>query len=273
MQSDQLDFNLVSKPIAKKTLLVEGEDNKDGAKLGLDRKVIEAFLGHINPTWQSTIQVESSKSSEKILRRLRADATLWGLIDRDARTPQEIIDLQTELPNLLVLPRWTVENYFIVPDELVQMLPSSITTAISLGDIDIAKNDWIQHGALWQVLYENGAFHFCRGHESGYPMALLAEPILNKAQVQSQLDLWYQRLLPSDILSRYERRLNEFTLHSDLAYTHHIHGKNFFRQIVVSRVLNKGKDKKSVDSWLIDIVDNGITTCPPDIAPILQRLF
>jgi hypothetical protein len=255
---------------AKNVLFVEGET---------DKKIIAAFLdahqkkGDKPLDWRTHIDVKATNGSKQVLQNLRDSqfaSRAYGLIDRDGRTDSEIAELQAELSRLLVLPRWTIENYFIDPDELEQMLPEALRGKTTLSVIQNSVLDWVRHGALWRLLYERGAFEFCRGHEDGFPMALFNQMPLDEARIRQRLMKWQENLDAETVMASHEERFQAFQRESAAHYTRHIHGKRFFNDVVL-RVLNTLKQKNE-KTWLDDLI-SGITTCPPDLVPVLQRLF
>jgi hypothetical protein len=252
-----------------KGLAVEGED---------DKKVIEAFLdggektGHWS-NWRNQLRVEGVGNSSKVLNELKAgDNRIWGLIDRDWRTDAEVLAMQTDYSQLLVLPRVTIENYCINPDELALMLPPAKRIPTLKTDIEVYKDEWLQHGALWQTLWERGAFQFCGGHVDGYPMALLHSPVINETDIKSQYQSWHSKLEITDLLTAYRMKALDFRSNSAQNYSRHIHGKFFFNQIIVAKVLNrKGVKPQTGNKWFSDLFSN-VSDCTADLIPILQRI-
>ena len=115
----KIDWSVLG--LTKKGLAVEGKD---------DKLMLESFLdageGHYWSGWRAQIRVEVAGSSPKVIQELEAgDARIWGMIDRDWRTDDELAELRSDYPQLLVLPRVTVENYCIDPTEIARMLPPS----------------------------------------------------------------------------------------------------------------------------------------------------
>jgi hypothetical protein len=252
---------------SKKGLAVEGK---------VDKIVIEAFLdagekGGYWTDWRAQVRVEAAGSSQAVLQELTpVDNRIWGLIDRDWRTDTEVGDLQKRFHQLLILPRVTIENYCIDPDELSQMLPPARSMATLKADIESYKDDWIQNGALWQVMHDRGADNFCRGHLDGYPQALLHRPVTVDADIETQLQSWHVQLNPADIMSAYRTKIADFRSNTSSHYTRYIHGKNFFRQIVVGAILNPSLGPKTAEMWLDDLFSN-VPMCPADIVPVLTQ--
>jgi hypothetical protein len=239
-----------------------------------DKLVIEAFLsigeqeGYWE-NWRNRVVVEISEGSKNVVKKI-ADRNSWGLIDRDEKAIQEVKELQTKHANLLILPRWTIENYFIQPQELSSIQLPPYKTRHNFAQIEKYVADGIQHGALWHVLYERDAFQFCRGHEDGYPMAILGNIIFEEKIIHERFAHWQNHLNPKDVVSLYQKKLREFEQEKSDHYTKHIHGKLFFSQVIVQKILNP-IEQQSDDVWL-NLLIEGITTCPADLVPILRRV-
>lgn len=253
---------------SKKGLAVEGKS---------DKLAIEAFLdageaeGHWS-NWRGQLIVEQTNG--KVTGELdSSNSQVWGLIDRDRRTDDEVSDLQARYHQLLVLPRFTIENYCIDPIEILEMLPATQRARVPnlKDDIENHLEDWVKNGALWKVLSEQGAHDFCRGRERGYPMALLYIPVTVEADIEAQLSDWHQQLEPKQILGAYNNRVKDYLANTSDHYTLHIHRKNFFHQVVVQHALNPGIRSRSQDDWFADLFSS-VTTCPADIVPVLKRV-
>ena len=116
----------------KRGLAVEGINH--------DSKIIEAFLSagerkgnQYCQNWRSKIVIKGAGSSTNVTNELKIHnndpdskhyGMIWGLIDRDWNSPNEIKQLKKDYPQLLILPRVMIENYLIDPDELIPLLPS-----------------------------------------------------------------------------------------------------------------------------------------------------
>jgi len=246
-------------------LAVEGET---------DKKVIEQFLNSVSEwqNWQSLVSIEICGSRKNVLNQLKnQDTRIWGLIDQDEKSNNDIQSLKEDNPHLLILPRWTIENYFIEPDELSAMLPPVYKNKIQLNEIKSYVLDGIKHGTLWHVLHSRDAFQFCRGHEDGYPMAILGNISFDENKISDRLAKWQNSLNAKDILAHYQQKLSEFEQTPAENYTRHIHGKYFFSQIIVEKILNKIV-QKSKDAWLNLLID-GIHQCPQDIKDVLAIMM
>lgn len=247
-----------------------------------DKTIVEAFLDAGErikrwSDWRSKMMVEVAGKTDAVIRALKQEnitVAIWGLIDRDWRTEQEIAQLQADYPRLLILPRVTIENYCTDPADVEMMLPParrSVEEMEHLRQIIEAERDgWTQQGALSQALYEGGAYEFCRGPE-GYPKALLDTPAMPEADVRRILDQFRAQLDPGQILSAYRTRLTEFRTNGVRVYRQCINGKMFFDQVVVSKALNVVYEQRDRGKWLSDLFANA-PDCPDDLALLLSPL-
>jgi hypothetical protein len=252
-------------------LAVEGKTDKD---------IVEAFLDAGQPAhwddWTNKLRVEIVGNSTKVIEELQLqNRSVWGLIDQDAHTDSELTGLKQQYPQLTILPRWTIENYFINPDDMTNFLPAAQKTPKLLTQIAsiIEQNrpNWIYHGALWKVMYENGAMHFCGRNR--YPMPLFYAPITSESQIHQQLHQWYKQLDPSGIIGNYRSRLKDFQQYPENDYNVHIHGKRFFHAVVASQALQTAfGQQREADEWLRELYENA-TICPQDLVPLFQQIL
>jgi hypothetical protein len=249
-----------------------------------DAIILETFLdaGEKSAYWsdwrRQLVLTPPDKPQGKrgVLSELRENITnpeieVWGLIDRDDNSPQEIIQLEQEYLQLLVLPRWTIENYVIAPDEISRLFPQTekITQLTEL--INTAIPEALRNGALWLVLSESGAHRFCRGSENGYPMAILSQIWMSDTDIETQLQAWYQKLEPAPILTELQIRLKTIEQDTSRYFIQYIHGKKFFNQVIIS-ALNKIFRQQSADFWLKQLTSD-ISHCPPDLIPLFKRVL
>ncbi|MDX2077814.1 MAG: hypothetical protein SFZ02_15410 [bacterium] len=254
-----IDWNLGNIP---RGLAVEGDK---------DKIIIEAFLdaGERNwSNWRSQVKIMPAGSKTKVIDELQPDKSeIWGLIDKDSSSQKEIDELQAKHQNLLILPRWTIENYFIDPSDLVSLLPQNLSLANITKTIDESKAEWLKRGALWHVFEERGLF----GEHYPNPRGLFKTPMPNKDEIRHQLEAWNRQLNPDSVLSDYDEKLQEFYNNPDKNYRLHIHGKKFFQEVIV-QALNYGeKAPQDTITWIKQLLKR-LTDCPADIVPILRRV-
>jgi hypothetical protein len=275
----------------------------DRAKLGrlhglavegiTDKKILESFLsagenaGYWS-NWRAKVSVESVGNVTTVLKEVdpanNAGKEVWGLIDRDWRTDTEVNDLENKFPQLLILPRIMIDNYLIDPTEFIALLPPNLAARLDQTkvqtNVDKHLNNWLKHGAISSVLHENGALQFCRPDGNAFPSALIDRLETDRTKIVRQLETWYDRLDPHKLIAKYDTRLADFNeaAHQD-KLQRCIHGKKFFNEVIVQRVLKKlprtPDELRDRDGW-IDVLTTEAkrsTLCPPDLVPIFQRVI
>lgn len=179
--------------IGQRGLAVEGND---------DKQVIESFLdageraGHWSD-WRSHLKVEVAITQKRGTKAVLDDVIEWpgrvfGLIDRDWRSEVELDKLRADHANLLILPRIMIENYLIDPTELQSLLAyNQHITDEQFADLTAriiaSLDDWVQHGALWQVMYRHGADDFCHPTR-GFHGVFRNRPLTNTQMIKQQLN-------------------------------------------------------------------------------------
>ena len=168
-----------------------------------------------------------------------------------------------------------IENFFINPDEWSNMLrayhPSADITLLRT-KTETALAEWIKHSALSQVLYENGAYEFCRGG-TGYPRRLIDTLVTDEQEITGALESWRKHLDPLTVLSNHRVKVAKFQSYPQKKqYQLCIDGKSFFRQVIVEEIFNKHLPQAGASTWLKDL-SSQITDVPPDLLPVLSQLF
>jgi hypothetical protein len=259
-----------------------------------DQEIIEAFLNAADgkedrwSNWRTQVMIQPAGSWANVIQAVKEPhnvpkyaGEIWGLIDRDWRSPDEVKKLKADHPRLFVLPRIMIENYLINPDEITSLLLINQKTgkqnALKV-QIEGELERWLQHGALWQILDEHGANKFCQDKEGnpGYPGALRREP-LNDDEITRILQDFRNQLDPTKILSAHRAKLSEFQSRSNKEkYRQCIYGKMFFNQVVVKALSDiitlNPKEKKDRGSWISRLIDSP-NDCPTDLIPLLQKLL
>jgi hypothetical protein len=254
-------------------LAVEGKD---------DVIALTAFLngGEADDRWQnwaSRLAIVSCEGAQNVLEQInRTDFEIWGILDRDWRSPAQIEALQAEYPRLIFLPRLMIENYVIDPNELFPLLPEvqreKLNETAAQTAIEAAMNAWLRHGTASFALQESNAKEFC-GRLEGFPTRLLDpsdETVL--PDLSSMLEAWYMQLAPEPITPVYKRILHDFgALSRTDHYRQCISGKEFFKQVVVQDVLNSLGQKTAAKWW--EALFSNPAPCPDDLVPIFQQLL
>lgn len=102
-------------------------------------------------------------------------------------------------------------------------------------------------------------------------MAILHVPVTDKAEIVAHFQRWHAQLDPDVVMPAYQRMLAGFGADAAQHYARHIHGKYFFSQIIVQKVLNPALGQQTADRWFDDLFSN-VTHCPADIELILRKV-
>lgn len=227
----------------KPVLLVEGN---------IDTRILADFLTQLSPGWEVQFVMLSAGSKSRVIEGVRDHDPDWaGVVDTDEWSPAEVQLALTSVPRVRALPRFCLENYFCLPQEIWQAIPPAQRNRIDetqfAQPILAQLPAWVAHGAMWRVI-RGRREHLL--HRSGFPAELDRAPVTDLSQIRSILTAWYEQLDPDRIISEYQQELTEAEkLASDDQLKTYIHGKKFFRQVVVP-TLNQFFDQTRTDIWL-----------------------
>ncbi|WP_295432085.1 DUF4435 domain-containing protein [uncultured Thiodictyon sp.] len=251
----------------KRVFLVEGSDDVTAWQILLNRFV---------PDWETHWAIAQAGSKSQLLRLLDLEPHWLGLVDRD-EWDQTVIEANTrKRSNLLVLPRFCLENYLIDPGELWPAIPVVQQETITGGQATLetvlhAQLDrYIRHGALWMVVTP-----LWTGLRAlGFKEALASEDSLETAQdddeVRRILRDWDELLDPERIFADFETQLAR-TRAAPVSqqYAQWVHGKYFWQQ-VVSPAMTKLFGQMSEARRRIEILRQ--IPKPADLQPVFDRL-
>ncbi len=134
---------------SKNVVLVERPD---------DKIVYELFFAKRDPAWESRFAVTEAGGKKSVLEILEEEPEWFGIVDRDEWSHDILIQMQDKHPNLWITPRFCLENYLIVPEELWSAFPLKQQSKIPEGISGFSKyllNDlhrWVAHGVLWSEI-------------------------------------------------------------------------------------------------------------------------
>jgi hypothetical protein len=235
----------------KKVLLVEGED---------DVSAYEALFNNKDFEWEDKWLITHANGKQKVIDILKAsNEPAWlGLIDRDEWSEERITRETNALSNLLVLPRYCLENYLVCPDELWEALPRNQQATIGelsklQEEILKKKNKWIRHGVLWSII--NPLWEGMR--ELGFKDTLLdLDNAQDNDKIKDTLNNWHDFLEPEDIFNNFEECLR-CVMEKDEAeqLKRWVHGKRFYREHV-TQVLNQFFEQKDANTRKNDLLHN-----------------
>ncbi len=204
----------------KKVLFVEGTGDVSFLTLMLDKPPLREE--NILADWV----IAPAGGKDAVLRLLKEQPTLHGMVDRDAWDEKECAKKQQEYKTLHILPRFCIENFLICPDELAGAIPAFRELApIITREVPNA----VRHACLWraaQPLYEELL-------QAGFNRALLHYPPPDEPEMKRLLGDWQQLLGPENVRVRMDEALRQM----DGASPHDLlarftHGKVFWRGCV-----------------------------------------
>ena len=248
----------------KRALIVEGTD---------DINAFESFLTKVHPDWARHWVVALAGKKTEVLAIVKKEAKWIGVVDRDEWSQQKIDDIQGEINNLWVLPRYCIENYLIVPEELWLALPVKQQAKIT-GGVEalnqIIKADllrWRCHGVLWAVI--NPLWEGLR--IIGFKEALLDPDIAtNDEEIKQKLVEWHSFLEPEQIWQQYQQALTAVAGQSENEqFKYCFHGKLFYER-VVNPLLNDLLGQKSANHRQQAIFST--LPVPDDLTPLWQKM-
>ncbi|MDM8525179.1 hypothetical protein QUF80_17550 [Desulfococcaceae bacterium HSG8] len=228
----------------KPVLLVEGNT---------DIRILSYFLEQVSPGWQTGKAILCAGKKSQVIDAVSNYHPEWvGIVDKDEWSPDMINDKLRNLSRVKTLPRFCLENYFCVPEEIWPALtPASRQSPNDefgqfqqpvLNDLP----DWVAHGAMWRVIRKRRKVLL---RESGFPAKLDREPVTDIAEIREILRDWHEQLDPDRIIREYRLELTETEeLSANEQLKFYIHGKKFFKSVIV-RLMNRFFGQASHDKW------------------------
>ena len=214
----------------KRLFLVEGRDDQTAWQVLLDRFV---------PGWEASWGLAEAGNKSKLLCLLDLEPNWLGLVDRDEWDETLIANKTAQTPNLLVLPRFCLENYLIDPDELWPAIPAARQAALAGGKAALAGalhgqlHRYLRHGALWIVVTP-----LWTGLRAlGFKEALASADSIDTAQHDDKIrgilgdrDTFRE---PRRILTEFEAQLvKSRAAPVSEQYARWVHGKHFWENVV-----------------------------------------
>jgi hypothetical protein len=251
----------------KRAFLVEGADDKEAFRILLERFV---------PGWAQRWAIAEAGNKHQLQKLLASEPDWLGLVDRDEWDDDVIAQRQAELPNLMVLPRFCLENYLIDPAELWHAIPPARQQALAGGEaafratIEGQLPAHLRHGALWKVVTP-----LWSGLRAlGFKEALASEASVSTAQDDDQirrvLGQWDRLLDPDRIFADFRVHLTTAeaaTREDQLAIW--VHGKVFWKSVVnpaMNATLGQMEEAERRRKILRRLPE------PADLRPIFGRL-
>ncbi|MDM8520183.1 DUF4435 domain-containing protein [Anaerolineales bacterium HSG6] len=251
MSSPKWLQNIESRAGKKPVLLVEGNT---------DIRVLSYFLDQISPRWSTNVVLLPAQRKSQVIKAVSTYHSEWvGIVDRDEWSPQQI-DQEITHPRVKVLPRFCLENFFCAPHELRDAIPNTLKNSqpdvwqdVEKKILDVLPN-WVAHGAMWRVLRNRRTELL---YNSDFPSKLDRSPVTDIQEIKTILNEWYLQLEPNQIITEYQHELAQINLNlePDAQLKQYVHGKKFYRQVVVT-ALNKSFKPTNADRWLERFTDD-----------------
>jgi hypothetical protein len=239
----------------KKIIVVEGESDCDAFESIFTRKFKE-----IGKKFVDIYHLANVGGKGMVLKALKKEPDWIGFIDRDTWDDNKIARAKKKNPNLMVLGRYSIENYMIIPIEVWVAIPGEFKVPVNGGFEEFKKEilkdlqKWIRHGVLWHITEPL----FYGIQEEGFHYELLedVEKTVNDEKIRKVLKKWHDFLSPDDILDRFNRKLEAVKpLSNEEKLKRWIVGKEFFNNVVYP-YFNKTFGQKSIREYRKIIWEN-----------------
>lgn len=253
----------------KRVFLVEGEDDVSCYQAALSAHLRE-------DAWDTRWTITHAGSKDFVLKMLKEHPDWIGLIDRDEWPEEQIQSLTSNRPNLHVLPRYCMESYLIVPDEIWAAFSTQYQQRFAGGEVmfhqmilrDLPK--WVRHGVLWSIInpLQNELI------SSGFKDHLLSfDNAQDDAKIQQKLQEWSRLLDSHTLYQEFQDRLacvQELPITTQL--THWVHGKKFWSSRVVPVLTHfLGRRSPTLKPYHIELWEQ--RQLPSELLPIFQIIL
>jgi len=232
----------------RSVLLVEGVS---------DELAFRSFLTKKDSQWEAKWVIASAGSKSNVLKILEREPSWYGVVDADEWGANGVPSAEGRLRNLFVLPRFCIENYLILPDELWLAIPehhqkrASLETLKKEVEADLAL--WVSHGVLWSIVHPlwSGI------RDLGFKEKLLEPSVaLDEASIKKTLKGWHDFLDPDNIWTKYQARLADVKKRSqEEQLKRWVHGKKYFDQNLTKN-LNQWFGQQKSEVWKKELFKN-----------------
>lgn len=254
----------------KRVFLVEGTD---------DKLAMDILLNRFALNWESTWVVEAAGNKAQLQEVLKLEPDWLGLIDRDEWDAVEQAKRQLSTLNLLVLPRFCMENYLVLPNEVWDAVPPARQRDLPMGmlgwQVHALKDldQYVRHGVLWHVVTPLWSGLRARGFKEKLASdnAACVAVAQSDADIQQVLNDWDVYLDPARLFSDFQTKLahvQQLPPYEQLK--HWVHGKTRWREVVnpamnamfgqMAESVRKRKIFEHLPAW------------PSDLQFVLQRM-
>lgn len=241
--------------LGRKVVVVEGMSDGEAFESIFKRK-----FKKIGKNFEDIYHLANVGGKGMVLKALKKEPEWIGIIDRDTWDDDRIARAKKKNPNLIVLERYSIENYMIIPHEVWMAFPGAFKVSVNGGfeefKMEILKDlqKWLRHGVLWHVTEPL----FYGIQEEGFHYELLedVEKTITDEKIRKVLKKWHDFLSPGDILKRFNRKLEEVKPSSnEEKFKRWLVGKEFFNNVVYP-YFNKTFGQKSIKEYRKIIWEN-----------------
>jgi len=110
----------------KKIIVVEGESDGEAFESIFKRK-----FKKIGKNFENIYHLANVGGKGMVLKALKKEPDWIGIIDRDTWDDDTIARAKKKNPNLIVLERYSIENYMIIPHEVWMAIPGAFKVPVS----------------------------------------------------------------------------------------------------------------------------------------------
>ncbi|HQN74159.1 MAG TPA: DUF4435 domain-containing protein [bacterium] len=206
--------------VGKKAILVEGKYDYDP---------FAHFFSKKSPDWERYFVIVAAGNKRSVLEKLKNNSVAFGIVDRDTWGEKEIKKAGKEnSEKLFVLPRYCLENYIIIPDEIKPVLPADKQDSINFDTLFANVGKWKAHAALWRAVTSlySGLISL------DFNNALLpktVDTIPSDESIMNKLSEWNKVLNPDETFEKFKKEEEQFLKMNDIEFVkYHVHGKHFF---------------------------------------------
>lgn len=254
----------------KYVLLVEGTD---------DKHALEIMLSRFMPGWENRWTVEAAGKKAMVPAILALEPDWLGLVDRDEWDIAEQQRQMEQNPGLMVLPRFCMENYLIVPAELWPAIPSKRQAGVNGGLEEFQQRllqnlpRYIRHGVLWHIVTPlwSGLRALGFKEKLASDTSECVEAVQDDRVVRQVLQDWDDLLDPERLFNDFQQKLQEVqSLSVEEQLRDWVHGKTYWLKEVnpaMSKLFGQMKEKERRQKlW------QHFPACPTDLWPVIERL-
>ena len=247
--------SIKEKAESKKVIVVEGETDRESFM-----QIFKKRFKEKKKRFRDSYHLAYVGGKAMVLKALKKEPDWIGIIDRDTWDDDTIARAKKKNPNLMVLERYSIENYMIIPHEVWMAIPGAFKVPVNGGfeefKMEILKDlqKWLRHGVLWHITEPL----FYGLQEEGFHYELLedVEKTITDEKIRKVLKKWHDFLSPDDILKRFNRKLDEVKpLSNEEKLKRWLVGKEFFNNVVYP-YFNKTFGQKSIKEYRKIIWEN-----------------